>query len=336
MPVFDITVVTTIMRLQSYRRAGVSHSVYACSSDEEDTAKEPPVATPIVAQTRSDDDDDDDDDQVAREQTSSRVDTAAKKRPSGERRHQALFTPSCVTKEVVLAHAKSVTRTHSGDVTQNTFCGNVLCETGRRLQAHMQRATNVALRDARLHTVQSYHIRGKQQVAAGVATDALTGLQLQGTAFALELRYAAQERCRTLYFAKERAVHTVVSWLRSYLFDSWIRERCARMQCDADSLHKHPQLIMDMCFDFVQCVRQALYTLDISTGTTKREQLFVTGSGDMDTLVYYTPLTDRRVHQGALGKLSLVIFPDRPNAKRKYGQRNAAQTAAAADVLATL
>tara|TARA_Y100000389_G_C17202628_1_gene384440 strand:- start:89 stop:589 length:501 start_codon:yes stop_codon:yes gene_type:complete len=163
-----------------------------------------------------------------------------------------------------------------------------------------------------LEAVVSYTTH-KDEITSEVV-DAMTLEAISGVVFVMKLTYT-NGTTTPFFFQKERAMRTMLSWVRVFRFDAEILE----LGKTFDDIQEHT--IRSICFDFIQCVRQALFTLGISVGSTKREQMYVTGVTNMDTLVYYVSLADHRIHQGALGKHSLIVYPDRPKVKRKYSEQ---------------
>ncbi|MBE35337.1 MAG: hypothetical protein CMI16_07260 [Opitutaceae bacterium] len=301
------------MKRSSYRNEGVACSVYDLSSDEDDGEHDNPVVDndnpdattePHPERSSSECRDDDDDDQQ------SRPGTVAKNVPK-QKIFYANFRPSCVAMDAVREHVRCVLDEDNPAVV-DTLCANILTESAHRLRNRMCCAKNPILRALCLEKVVSYTTHRHKTTPQDGAIDTITSQPIKGPAFVAEIVYTDCVAPRRFFFQKERAMHTVLSWVRVFRFDAEILKLGKSFsEIDEEAMH-------NICFDFLQCVRQALFTLNISVGSTKREQLYVTGVTNMDTLVYYVSLTDYRIHHGALGKLSLIVYPDRPKAKRKY------------------
>ena len=295
------------MKQHSYRCAGVACSTYDVSSDEcdepdsglslpNDDAKQPAVTPPVMPAVTP---------RIEEENEESNTGITAARKP-----FYANFKPSCVAIEAIRQHLKIVL--DGSDLTVvDTLCSNILCETANRLKNRMACATNHVLRSTCLENVVS-HTTQKQKTTNDVV-DAMTLETICGTVFVVKLTYT-DATVRSFFFQKERAMHTMLSWVKVFCFDTDI----LKLRKPFSELDE--RTIQNICFDFIQCVRQALFTLGVSVGSTKREQMYVTGVSNMDTLVYYVSLSDHRIHQGALGKHPLIVYPDRPKVKRKYSQ----------------
>lgn len=292
------------MKRASYRDAGVASSVYDVSSDEEcDECEEP--EPPSFSLPNSDTKPVPPKEDQTEDQTTNIHTTAPSKI------FYANFKPSCVAMEAITQHLKVVLGGTNMAIV-DTLCSNILCETANRLKNRMRCATNNVFRSMCLEAVVSYTTH-KDEITSEVV-DAMTLEAISGVVFVMKLTYT-NGTTTPFFFQKERAMRTMLSWVRVFRFDAEILE----LGKTFDDIQEHT--IRSICFDFIQCVRQALFTLGISVGSTKREQMYVTGVTNMDTLVYYVSLADHRIHQGALGKHSLIVYPDRPKVKRKYSEQ---------------
>jgi hypothetical protein len=303
------------MKIPAYRLHGICNSVYEDSSSDE----EPAVCAKNDAVDIEQHDEEDQDCNVA-----SVVVMSNSNKPDCKTTHAhkdvaytANFRPSHTALCVVLEHVKSIVEDKLDDeFVASTLCGNVLTETANRLDAFLSRAKMESVKSLRLSHIASYTIVGRQTKSDG-QIDMLTNKQINGKyVYVVDLVYNDNNRHR-LFFEKAKAMYTVASWIRVVTFDNDIRAQNISM----DDVHIRSKVVRHICFDFLQCVRQALYTLQISTGSIRKEQLFLSGDTYMDTLMYYTPLSDTRVHAGGFSKYPLIMYPLKPHTgKRKRGQ----------------
>ena len=300
--------------MPSYRSIGILKSIYEDSSSEDEHR----VCTKDHAEATENDCDDVVDDEAY---ASNMIKKYDKNTPSvcNDVTYNANFRPTHTAMCVVLEHVKTVVQEDDdNEVVTSTLCSNVLIETGNRLNVFLSRAKLESIKNMRLSDVTSYTVIGKKaRLASTTPIDVLTGKTITSKyIYVLQLMYM-NDRTRVLSFEKMKAMYTVLSWLRVFTFNDDVRA----LNVPASELHVRSKVVRNICFDFLQCVRQALYTLQISTGTIRKEQLFLSGDTYMDTLLYYTPLTDTRMHSGGFSKYPLIVYPVKPlTGKRKRGQ----------------
>ena len=302
------------MKVSLYRSNGTRNSIYEDSSSDEEQ-------TPC---TKDETECMEDDVVVVTEDTDVYDNFTELKKPTTPPSqtsvaYNANFRPTHTALCIVLEHVKTVVQEEDdNEIVASTLCSNVLIETANRLNMFLSRARLVSVKHLCLNNVLSYHIRGKQpRAACTTPIDALTGKTITSKcAYVIELSHI-NGRTRVLSFEKMKAMYTVVSWIRVFTFNDDIRA----LKITGSELHIRSKIVRNICFDFLQCVRQALYTLQISTGTIRKEQMFLSGDTCMDTLMYYTPLTDTRIHSGGFSKYPLILYPIKPlTGKRKRGQ----------------
>jgi hypothetical protein len=305
--------VSVCMKVAHYRSNGTHNSIYADSSSDEELVE----STKDKTDTSIDDNDTGVQEKACLNSAWNEHHKTTTQDCNGVT-YKANFRPTHTALCVVLDHIRTVKQEeHDNEVVSSTLCSNVLIETGNRLNLFLSRAKLMSLKNLCLSTVISYNIRGKQtRPTCTTPIDTLTGKPVTSKhVYEVEL-ICANGHTRFLSFEKIKAMYTVVSWIRVFTFNDGIRA----LNIPTSKIHLKSKIVQNICFDFLQCVRQALYTLQISTGTIRKEQLFLSGDTNMDTLIYYTPLSDTRMHSGGFSKYPLILYPIKPlTGKRKRG-----------------
>ena len=299
------------MKTSSFRLPGTRNSVYECSSSDEEEGFDTKAEEEVEKEHTGDADEETNDETRSNAKSNAGVTICG-----GNRHYKAKFRPTHTALRVVLEHIVAVMCAKKQEHV-STLCSNVLIETANRLNAFLSRAKVASLRNLHLSRVVA-HKYGKcgKPACDDAIIDDLTGRLIdKRQLYYIELVYSDCGK-RLLYFEKMKAMFTLISWIRVFTFDDHI---CAS-NISEDEMYLESNSVRHICFDFLQCIRQALYTLQISTGTIRKEQLFLSGDTCMDTLVYFTPLSDVRVHSGGFSKYPLLLYPVKPlTGKRKRG-----------------